>query len=1181
MKKLNNKAFTMIELIAAITIMAILMLIIIPNIFGVVDKNKKTTYLNDAKQLITMAKNQYESDPTITEPTDSLCLVFRLKDLRKSGLEKGPNGGKYNGIYSYVTINYNTESGRYVYGVQLLEQYTTKGKEIYRGIAYTKQADLQRNSVTKDTHSVDSYIDLSSLSVSSSCPNGLVFSDGSTSDENNNGGIGENDILKVTYKIGANVEEIGTKTGNCTVQRSKKSCEVPVPSVIPKEGYTSVGWSRTVGALSGDTKTIILNKFNSIYYANAIDITSPKITLSKEGDQEYTKEKQIDVKISDLGSGLDSGIIIKYGWSPSANVEPRTYTEVELEYEKGAKEVTFQATGDELNGDYYLWIVPIKLQDIAGKTTTEPTVSKGVFKYNFTHPICQFANTSSISVGNQETLLLTCTDDQVNVVGKSLTPNDFTISSDDNGRVVSVSTPKAIANGYEYQVTVEGIGTGNFSVTLPKDTIQNEAGNMNEDVSSPKISVTGRTYHVSYILDNNISGISGGDTSCTTSGKSLECEITLPTITPSSGYNAAGWYINNTDEVGKNGKYKIREDTQLYAKVKEKEYTVIYNYEENGGTSAERTNFDSEANILHVGNQFIEIATAGTQIIKKEENESQVSFQTKVQAKKEKEGWEFVGWNTDPNEVIGFDEYYMPNITEDSKEEITLYAIFRKEKTAEIHYYKQQLEDMTEETSDEPIDCIDDGSEKKCKSTVSCYIYNKASDDEVCNFTIPTTIVNSSPKGFNYVGLLADYQEEWKENSNSDLEQEPETDAQINSEVGENNSSEDTVNTIVYTSANSHYYAVYHTNYQINYTTDECIQYIGNINENTTPEQPGDSNNETSKSGIKTNFDIYLYNRDNYDNRSFEIKLPKIKAHSGYTNVQWVEIKDDEETFGNHFEPESMYTLTTKNTTLFATAEDKEKPEWTILYAEKDCNDNLKINIQGTDTSGKVESLLKLENLKVSIDNEEITSNIKLSEIPRPESPSSSEQSESTEFMGGTVYHIITLENCKKTGVINVIISESTLKDAAGNINDKTTLNYSAEIYDACESNEPSWVIMKAENDCDSLNIIIQGSSSLEANIPGQIKSSLTLEDLEEIWIGEENISQSTKIEKSLTKISLDSSENMVQYVLKLKGCNKEEKIRMKIKEKTLTDKDGTQNQVNEVSYAKEMIYNICKSTTP
>lgn len=56
---MNEKAFTLVELIAVVVIMAIIMVIATPNIVNMLDKGKKEDYVADAKNFISKATYEY------------------------------------------------------------------------------------------------------------------------------------------------------------------------------------------------------------------------------------------------------------------------------------------------------------------------------------------------------------------------------------------------------------------------------------------------------------------------------------------------------------------------------------------------------------------------------------------------------------------------------------------------------------------------------------------------------------------------------------------------------------------------------------------------------------------------------------------------------------------------------------------------------------------------------------------------------------------------------------------------------------------------------------------------------------------------------------------------------------------------------------------------------------------
>lgn len=151
----NNRGFTLIELIATITILGIIMLVAIPNIMSTSIKSKNRTYLNDANKLVALTKYRFESDPNINKPTkddtndEDDCLIIYLNDLDQTELQKGPEGGEYDKNLSFVIIRYDEDNYKYQYYVQIKEKYGEHGK----GIEISKYEDIlegqDKNSLIK------------------------------------------------------------------------------------------------------------------------------------------------------------------------------------------------------------------------------------------------------------------------------------------------------------------------------------------------------------------------------------------------------------------------------------------------------------------------------------------------------------------------------------------------------------------------------------------------------------------------------------------------------------------------------------------------------------------------------------------------------------------------------------------------------------------------------------------------------------------------------------------------------------------------------------------------------------------------------------------------------------------------------------------------------------------------
>ena len=140
-------------------------------------------------------------------------------------------------------------------------------------------------------------------------------------------------------------------------------------------------------------------------------------------------------------------------------------------------------------------------------------------------------------------------------------------------------------------------------------------------------------------------------------------------------------------------------DTSLtmYAVCSFNSYTVTYDYETNGGTSATKENDTVESG------SNIDLTPTAT-----------------------KSGWTFIGWNTDKDATEALDSLEM------STSNVTLYAIFKKEVTGTFYYYDSGIKNTTE----------------------SCTMYNTATS---CSITVPTATFSSttSQYGASYVGYGA------------------------------------------------------------------------------------------------------------------------------------------------------------------------------------------------------------------------------------------------------------------------------------------------------------------------------------------------------------------------------------------------------------------------------------------
>lgn len=136
---MNKKGFTLIELLGVIIILSIIMLIAIPNITSVLEKNKKESYLADAKKLITQAEYEMRSS-RVEKPASNELVKITLSYLGIKDVSKDPDGNSYSLTDSYVIIV--RKEGYLEYYVNLVA-VTEDGN---KGIPLTHEDTLQGDS---------------------------------------------------------------------------------------------------------------------------------------------------------------------------------------------------------------------------------------------------------------------------------------------------------------------------------------------------------------------------------------------------------------------------------------------------------------------------------------------------------------------------------------------------------------------------------------------------------------------------------------------------------------------------------------------------------------------------------------------------------------------------------------------------------------------------------------------------------------------------------------------------------------------------------------------------------------------------------------------------------------------------------------------------------------------------
>lgn len=143
--KLNNKGFTLVELLATMIILAVIMAIAVPNIVGILNNNRADTYVEDAKKLLSLAEYKVRANPNLRPSSVGSCTKLTLKYLDNSEFKSGPNNGSYDTTKSFVVVErLADEAGKkqYEYYVTIVENLKDGGT---RGISYQSYTNLYNN----------------------------------------------------------------------------------------------------------------------------------------------------------------------------------------------------------------------------------------------------------------------------------------------------------------------------------------------------------------------------------------------------------------------------------------------------------------------------------------------------------------------------------------------------------------------------------------------------------------------------------------------------------------------------------------------------------------------------------------------------------------------------------------------------------------------------------------------------------------------------------------------------------------------------------------------------------------------------------------------------------------------------------------------------------------------------
>lgn len=146
----SNKGFTLVELLAVISILAILVLLSMPAIMSMYRNARKDTFLNEVRNLLTGAESEFLSEALKNNKIELVASDEELINIANQGGEQKISGEiDYTGkkIDYYIELDAHGKPQRYIFSDGNYAIFSTKGKE-----------EVQASEIIEESINIEDYV---------------------------------------------------------------------------------------------------------------------------------------------------------------------------------------------------------------------------------------------------------------------------------------------------------------------------------------------------------------------------------------------------------------------------------------------------------------------------------------------------------------------------------------------------------------------------------------------------------------------------------------------------------------------------------------------------------------------------------------------------------------------------------------------------------------------------------------------------------------------------------------------------------------------------------------------------------------------------------------------------------------------------------------------------------------